>query len=246
MNSKIYYYIFTFLILMFICIKFIYPTIEVKTEGFKERFKEGLNIGKEIKKTFTSVLNSVLKPAVKRFVMMGVGLRDIFTGIGKEFQYLGIGLGRGVSDIGLLFAYVSQYLYSYILCGVKYVSNIPNCILYYMVDSVIQIIYLPIRITLWFLATFFKIDLYGTQNSLWKVVEWVNGKVYATAGFNIIRWPKNVRDQCYNCKRLKQSVLLRKAKEVDYDFKKNIPKIMGKGVKQIGKGGKTFMGAFKM
>ena len=114
-----------------------------------------------------------------------------------------------------------------------------------MVDSVIQIFYLPIRMTLWFLATFLRINLYGTQKSLWKVAEWVNGKVYATAGFNIIRWPKNVRDQCYNCKRLKPSVLMKKAKDIDYDFKTNIPKIMNKGVKQIEKGGKTFMGAFK-
>jgi hypothetical protein len=241
MDNKMYYYIFFFLILLFICIKFVYPHIDDKKEGFKE----GLNIGKEIKKAFTSSFMSAVKPAIKRFVMMGKGLRDIFTGIGKEFQYLGIGLGRGVADIGLLFAYVSQYLFSYLMCGVKYVSNIPNCILYYMVDSVIQIFYLPIRITLWFLATFLRINLYGTEKSLWKIVEWVNGKVYATAGFNITRWPKNVRDQCYNCKRLKQSVLMKKAKDIDYDFKKNIPKIMGKGVKQIEKGGKTFMGAFK-
>jgi hypothetical protein len=242
MDNKIYYYIFFFLILIFICIKFVYPHIDDKKEGFKEG---AVNIGKEIKKAFTSSLKSAMKPVTKRFNMMGKGLRDIFTGIGKEFQYLGIGLGRGVSDIGLLFAYVSQYLFSYLMCGVKYVSNIPNCILYYMVDSVIQIVYLPIRITLWFLATFLRINLYGTQRSIWKVVEWVNGKVYAAAGFNIIRWPKNVRDQCYNCKRLKQSVLMKKAKEIDYDFKKNIPKIMNKGAKQIAKGGKTFMGAFK-
>jgi len=180
-----------------------------------------------------------------RFRNIQKGFNNIFFGIGNVFKYLGIGIGRGIEDISLLIAYTFEYLFSYILCGVKFISNIPNCILYYSVDCIIQIFYLPIRITLWFMYIFLRINLYPAVNEVWKMAEWVNSKIYTTFGFNIIRWPKNVRDECYNCKRLKTSVLMQKGKEIDYDFKHNIPNIMKKGGRQIKLGGRQINRAFK-
>jgi uncharacterized protein YycO len=92
---------------------------------------------------------------------------------------------------------------------------------------------------------FLRINLYPAVNEVWKMAEWVNSKIYTTFGFNIIRWPKNVRDECYNCKRLKTSVLMQKGKEIDYDFKHNIPNIMKKGGRQIKLGGRQINRAFK-
>jgi hypothetical protein len=105
-------------------------------------------------------------------------------------------------------------------------------------DAFIQILYLPIRITLWFLYSFLRINLYPTEKKIWGYAEWIDSKIYSSVGFNIMRWPKNIRDQCYNCKRLKTSVLLRKAKEIDYDFKVGIPKLIKKGTDKIKKGAK--------
>ena len=67
---------------------------------------------------------------------------------------------------------------------------------------------------------------------------------YGAFGFHLIKWSKSVRDQCYNCKRLKTSVLKNKAKEVDYDFKVGIPKLIKKGTDRIMKGGKQMNQAF--
>lgn len=247
MKQQIYYYIFFIMIFMLIlldCYKKYSQTINISNkfkEGFQENFKEGLKVPKlsDIKNSILGPLKPIIeffKKLPKRITTINSGFKDIFYGIGDEFKYLGIGAARGFEDIGLLIAYATAFVFSYTMCGVKYISNIPNCILYYTVDSFINILYLPIRISLWILYLL-GINLYPTQKMIWKYVEKINGYIYRIFGFNIIRWPKNIRDQCYNCKRLKTSVLLKKAKDIDYDFKVNIPKILKKGVNRIKKGG---------
>jgi hypothetical protein len=223
------------------------------TEGFQENFKEGVKFPKlsDIKRSVSKSVLGPLKPMIEFFKKLPnklksleKGFKDIFYGIGDEFKYLGIGTARGFEDIGLLIAYASQFVFSYTMCGVKYISNIPNCILYYTVDAFINMLYLPIRISLW-IVYLFGINLYPTQNKLWKYVEKINGYIYGLFGFNIIRWPKNIRDECYNCKRLKTSVLLNKATDIDYDFKENIPKILMKGINRIKRGGNEIFGGAK-
>ena len=224
------------------------------TEGFQENFKEGLKVPKvsDITKSVSKSILGPLKPMIeffkklpKKLKSLDKGFKDIFYGIGDEFKYLGIGTARGFEDIGLLIAYATEFLFSYTMCGVKYISNIPNCLLYYSVDTLFQILYLPIRISLWILYAFLGINLYPIQDKIWKFLLKLNGYIYGSMGFNILRWPKNVRDQCYNCKRLKTSVLLKKAKDIDYDFKVNIPKILMKGVNRIKRGGNEIFGAAK-
>jgi hypothetical protein len=217
------------------------------TEGFQENFKEGLKFPKisDISKSILGPLQPMIdffKQLPKKLKSLDKGFQDIFYGIGDEFKYLGVGTARGFEDIGLLIAYATEFIFTYTMCGVKYITNIHRCLFYYFIDTMIQIFYLPMRIALWVLYAFLNINLYPTQDKIWKYVEKINGFIYGSFGFNIIRWPKNVRDQCYNCKRLKTSVLVRKAKEIDYDFKENIPKILMKGVNRIKKGGNEIFG----
>jgi hypothetical protein len=120
-------------------------------------------------------------------------------------------------------------------------SNMPSCLLYYSVDTTFNIMHLPIRISLWMLQWSIGLNLYPIQDKIWKWLLQLNGYIYGSLGFNIIRWPKNVRDQCYNCKRLKLSVLARKGKDIDYDFKVNIPKILEKGINRIKRGGERII-----
>jgi hypothetical protein len=164
----------------------------------------------------------------------------------KESEWTAIynHLFGGFEDIGLLMAYATQFVFSYVICGVKYISNLPNCILYYITDALIQMLYLPIRITLWFLYSFLKINLYPTEKKIWGYAQWIDSKIYGSVGFNFLRWPKNIRDQCYNCKRLKTKTVLNKAKEIDYNFKVEIPRMIKKGTDRIKKGGDQIKKAF--
>jgi len=253
MVQQIYYYIIFSMIFILItshCYKnYLSSNIHASinfVEGFQENFKEGLKFPKvsDIKNSILGPLKPMIdffKKLPKRLTSINSGLKDIFYGIGDEFKYLGIGTARGVSDISLLFAYISQFVFSYTMCGVKYMSNMPSCLLYYSVDTTFNIMHLPIRISLWLLQWSIGLNLYPIQDKIWKWLLQLNGYIYGSLGFNIIRWPKNVRDQCYNCKRLKLSVLARKGKDIDYDFKVNIPKILKKGINRIKRGGERII-----
>lgn len=258
-----YYIIFIILVLLLIFIK--YNKKEGFQETFKEGLDIGGEMRKTFEKPFKKLGDDIKGPFVKfgndtagkfndifkqladfgnkikkfgdRFKDIGFGIKDIFEGIGDQFKYLGIGIGRGVEDIGLLIAYASAFVFSYVICGVKYISNLPSCILYYIVDAFFAILYLPIRITLWVLFTFLNTNLYPTEKKLWDFAYWIDSKIYTAASFNILRWPKNIRDQCYNCKRLKTRVLMRKAGEIDYNFKVRIPNLLKKGVDKMRGGG---------
>lgn len=233
--NKTFYYFCLLLILCIILIKIYHIS-----KNNKEGFKEGLNIGKEIKKG----LLSAFKPFISRMQNIGFGLKNGLHGLGVEIQYLGIGTARGVADISLLFAYISQFVFSYTMCGVKYMSNVPSCLLYYSVDTTFKVLHLPIRISLWVLQSSIGINLYPIQDKLWKWLLKLNGYIYGSLGFNIIRWPKNVRDQCYNCKRLKLSVLARKGKDIDYDLRVNLPKVLTKGMPLLARADKQLQNAF--
>jgi len=269
-----YYIIFIILVLLLIFIKYFKneETKQKNKEGFKETFKEGLDIGdigdtmrKTFEAPFRKLGDDIKAPFVKfgndtvgkftdifkkltefgsRFEKIGNGIKDIFEGIGDEFKYLGIGVGRGFEDIGWLIAYAVEFVFSYVICGVKYISNLPNCIVYYITDALIQILYLPIRITLWFLQSFLRINLYPTERKIWEYAQWIDSKIYTALGFNVLRWPKNIRDQCYNCKRLKTRVLINKAREIDYDFNVGIPHILKQGINRIEKGGEEIKHGF--
>jgi hypothetical protein len=133
MKFNHYHYILLFIILLFIFIKIIAPSFSLK-ESYKEGFQEGLDIGKEIRKVFEKPFKELpgkiiapfkqiidgSKTFFSRFKLLKSGFDNIFTGIGDQFKYLGIGIGRGFEDIGLLIAYATSFVFSYVICGVKY------------------------------------------------------------------------------------------------------------------------------
>lgn len=231
----------------------------------KESFQEGLDIGKEIKNAFEKpakelgnkmkgpfdqigdIFDKIRKAFVdipKRFNRIGSGFKGVFEGIGMEVDGTIRGVKRGFDDIGILLNYVFELVRTYLYCGVKFLKNLHNCIIYYMIDTVLSIMYLPVSFSLWALKFFTGRDLYGMEKKAWGAIYWLNDYIYGVAGFNIAKWPKNVRELCYNCKRLKISAVDNKATEVNKDFNERIANDLTAGIKRINKGGDEFMRAF--
>ena len=174
-----------------------------------------------------------------RFANIGSGFANIFGGIGEEFKDLGIGLKLGFGDILELIEYTWEFVNTYIMCTIFFITNLRKCILYYLLDMLGVILYLPIRILLWFFFICGR-DMYPAETSLWGGLEVIDNYSFNYLGFHLIHYPKVVRNDCYNCKRLKVSVLKAKAADVAYDFNVKIPDIMQGGVRQITKGKHQF------
>jgi hypothetical protein len=191
----------------------------------------------DIKKAFKflDVVIDFFKSIPRRVKNMGDGFNNIFGGIGSEFVALGMSAELGFNDIKTMLIYIFEFLKTYIQCSIYFITNIRACIFYYLIDAFGQILYIFPRLLLWGLYMF-GLDLYPVEKQIWDIMEKIDRFVFKMASFHIIHWPKSVRDKCYNCKRLKMSVLTNKAKEVDYDFKVKIPQIMRRGVDRINKG----------
>lgn len=180
----------------------------------------------------------------KRFNRIGSGFKGVFEGIGMEVDGTFRGVKRGFDDIGTLLNYSFELVRTYLFCGVKFLQNLHHCIFYYMIDMVLSIMYIPVSFSLWALKFFTGRDLYGLEKQAWNALYWLNDYIYGVAGFNIAKWPKNVRNLCYNCKRLKLSAIDNKANEVNKDFNGRIANDLTAGIKRISEGGNEFMRAF--
>lgn len=210
---------------------------EIVIEGLADPFAKIKRFFDDIGKFFVNIgrfVNDMIEDikAVKyRFEMIGYGMRDILQGIFVESpKAVAEGIARGFLDIVTLFRYFGEFLRTYVMCGVKYMQNFHKCVLYYTLDSLGQILYVPVRLILWFLLVFLKRDLYGTADKVWGYLESLDSYIYRYLGFHISHYPKNVRDMCYNCKRLKVAAMSQKASDIKYDFENRIPAIMRKGV----------------
>jgi hypothetical protein len=201
------------------------------------------SFGKLLKSGF-KVITNVLKKVTKKFVQMGKGIGDIFKGIGQEFQGLGKGMRITFENIGQLMFWVGEFSFSYIRCGIQHLQNLHRCIFFYLIDMLGQLLYLPFRITL-FVLYLMKFNCYPTEKVIWNQLYSWDSYIYQLSGVHIARYPKNIRDMCYNCKRLKIDALKNKVSQINYDLTKRVPKLLSIGVKTMKQGGNKFKGAFR-
>ena len=236
--------IFIFLFILFLTIIII---IEFTKMHKKEGFQEGFDIGKEISKAFNGIGDKIQKPFTalnERLRQVGIGFKDIFTGIGDEFVGIGNGLRLGFEDIGLLFEYTGEFSITYILCAVKFIKNLSSCFFYYMVDTILKIFYLPIKLFLFIISLCGLTYIYEMEKIFFQNVNSADGFLFNLTGISMTRWPKDIRNLCYNCKRLKVEVLTRKAKEVNNDFNYKMPEYLQKGITKMDNGAKNLLKAF--
>ena len=215
---------------------------------FQELADKAKALGEQITSEFKKIGNEITSKfaeLTKRMNKMGSGLKGIFDGIGMEFTGMGEGLRLGFDDIGLLFQYTGEFLLTYCFCGVKFITNLNNCILYYAIDAIGQIIYLPFRVMFFVIWLSVYKDIYSQEAKIWSQIHDLDQMNYNYTGIYLTRWPRTIRDLCYNCKRLKVSVLNQKAKDINDDFNIKMPELLNKGVRKMQESGDDFTSAFK-
>ena len=221
--------------------KDIKKAFEKAAKDIEKWFKD---ISADIVKGFNEVTEFFRKVG-ERFEKMGKGLEEIFGGIGTEFTELGDGLRLGFTNIGVLFKWVGEFVFSYITCGVQYVQNLHRCIFFYSLDAVLNLAYMPIRLLLWVISTLTNRDeAYKMEQMIWDKIYEGDAIVYKYTGVHYAHYPKNIRDLCYNCKRMRATALKNKVQQINYIFDQEIPKKLQKGVGEMQRGGDKFKGAF--
>jgi len=171
------------------------------------------------------------------------GLVHIIKGTGELFVGTIKSLGRLVPDSFTSIIALFTFAISWMMCLFQNISNMQTCFFYYVLEIIGQILYLPVRIFLWVLYKF-KLDFYSLETSFWDLIEKIDMVFMKYAGFHISHYPKNIRDKCYNCKRLKVSTLVKRTKPLANDIQKAIPAFVLPGLNHIAKGGIQLMHPF--
>jgi len=165
----------------------------------------------------------------QRFGNILTGLVNIFFGIAVELKDIGVVSGILLIDFFVFAEYTWEFVRTYTMCSLYFLSNMTHCIFYYIIDIFGIVLYLPVRLLLYILHVV-GIDLYQTETQIWDGLEKLDRIIYSYSGVHIIHWPKSIRDQCYNCKRLKINVYAGKIMGVVDDFTIKIPSIIVKGL----------------
>jgi hypothetical protein len=169
---------------------------------------------------------------------------NVFNGVIEEFVSLGYAFALGFNSISSMVYYIFTFVGSYLECGVKFSQNIFFCLPFYIFDIIGQILYLPIRLLLWVFSTFLAINLYATEKKVWNGLDAMSEMLFPYIGFHLVHYPKNVRENCYVCVRLKEKVVVDKAKDVDETFREEIPDILTRSREVLNKGGRQFAEVF--
>jgi len=193
----------------------------------------------------TSVFTNEITKITTRMDNLNNGFINIFAGINKGFIGLGTGLNIGFRNIGDLFRYTGEYTTTHVSCSVKMIGNMFNeCLVFYCADIACQIMYFPIRIVLNLYSIFVYKNIYKVEDRIYKYAIKLDKILYGVSGWRIMRWPKNIRDKCYNCKRLKRAVLTSKASDVKVAFDTTLPNLLDDATKSFSTGKQLFNDAF--
>lgn len=190
------------------------------------------------------ILDAAYFAALPLLAFEGKAIIEIVEGVAEEFVGIIESLEVAVPDIFDGIYTLFTFGLTHLICGLKLLGNIHKCFFYYILDIVGQILYLPARLFLWISNTFFGINLYPFECKIWKYIDIFDLYFFKYSKFHLIHYPKSVRDDCYNCCRLKTTTVVDRATKIGRDFTVKIPGFLTPGINKIAQGGYDFIHPF--
>jgi hypothetical protein len=140
-------------------------------------------------------------------------------GMGLDFLWFPICIIIGLLDfmIGLIeiIAWIAECIpsipYIFIwnvtgfMCGLNGIFNLPKCFLWYLLEFIGWVLYLPFRFLFWLVdvivyAVFKKDGLVKAEHQFWCILEDLDKIIHKISGAHIIHYPDSVIEKCYTCK----------------------------------------------
>ena len=154
------------------------------------------------------------KTFIDSFAKLGTDFKDggdmIKSGINDEIRVIDTEIGGLFSDIvefivsfKKVFQYIrdffANFVKSYINCGVYKVTNLHRCFFYYMLEAIGQILYLPVRIFVYFVEYYTGCPIQPQVDMIWELVYCIDDNIKDFCGYSMIHYPQFVLDMCYLC-----------------------------------------------
>lgn len=171
-----------------------------------------------------------------------MGIKDIFLGLAREFQefpqgafYLGV-------HLAIFIQYLGVFVFTNLFCAMQMIQNFTSCFFWYALDIFGKILYLVPQVFI-LIFSLFGIPAREMEKNIWDALESVDRLVVDMSGYHLIHFPKNVRDRCYNCKRLSTSALIGRAADTFGDINDPIIPLMTGGLLDMFNGARRAVNA---
>jgi hypothetical protein len=134
------------------------------------------------------------------------GIINITEGVVKTVEVAPIGGLYLMLDTFVVLQYTAVFLFTNFTCSIQMLSNLTSCFMYYMLDVVGKVCYLPISIILFIISMTAMPGIYDYENQFWESLDSLDRQIFKYTKIHFLHYPKSVRDKCYNCKRMKVDV----------------------------------------
>lgn len=237
-----------------------YSSIEnqdIEIEGFTKeinrQFKNAFSV-KGIKDTFDKPVNdikdAIMKP-INEIIDIVKSIDDAFKSIPERarmfrhaFENVGEGIKLEFINIGESLDIGFKDIFSFIRaagdCGVKYVTNLRSCMIWYILDLIGTTIYNIFVVLPVFIVKFITgFNLQPYVDLVHKYIDILDSYFkYFTCGDSFLHFPPWVIKLCYSCD------LEREIKKIDRDWNETIPKLLNEPAGVFDFAGKQFKNVF--
>ena len=84
-------------------------------------------------------------------------------------------------------------IYKNVKCGVKIITNIHRCFLYYVLDIIGYTLYLPFKLIFWITFTQF------VEKRIWEGVRMIDDVIFGMTGYFAFQYSDSIMNRCYRC-----------------------------------------------
>ena len=157
------------------------------------------------------------------------GVNNIFSGVAGKFKALGESAEAGYNSTTTFVGYSGEWAISRTECIIKFIINLYKCIFFYILKCIGNICYILIVEPIKYFSYKLGMNADKRIEQISIAIEKMDTIFYSFFGFHLIYFPKSIREDCFVCKRLKNSAVSKKADDVADTFNKKIPEIMKRG-----------------
>jgi hypothetical protein len=134
-----------------------------------------------------------LKKLKERFVKLGYGIKDLFVALGNTFVTLYNMTVMEVTDIFNLIVGGGK-------CTVHFFNNFRSCLVFYLFDALVSIIYHLFMLIPWMIDSISKTHTVDMVHKVYTYIEKVDNIVKKALGISFIHYPKSIINTCYKCR----------------------------------------------
>ena len=179
-------------------------------------------------------------------VNLGIGVYEAVFGLLMTTIKGSWQIAMGIGDLSIFAIYLVRWIVDHVICGMKLIFTLPTCIIFYAINLIGQILYLPFRLVFYVLHFWFGFkSIYRYEKKFWKYVEEADEWFFINVGgFHFAHWPKSIRSKCFSCVRLKMEAVANSFAPVHNRLGVQLPRAVKDDVRLMGSGFERIISSF--